>query len=543
MKFPSPNPAVAERYYTEAYWRSNSTSQLFETMVQHHSERTALSDAEGNFFTYRELYSHVESVAAYFARSGISKEDIVTICAPNWWQTVVCILATLRVGAIINPVPMTYGWKDIKYVVDTCQSKALILAGKFRSADHTVHLEDILGPDYSGKLVIQISDGGQQVGKPFSELLSEGECPLPLPAKPDNVAAILFTSGTESKPKGVIHTHNTILYGERCFVETLGLSHEDTCFMASPISHASGFLHGVILTLTTGGQLSILDVFTASAAVDQMSRDEVTWTMGATPFLVETANELRARKVTLPSLRYFLCGGAPLPESVVRQAMDIGMRVLSVYGSTESPPHTVVWPSDPAENAWTTDGRAAGAGIEIKIVDDNGDPCPVGEIGEECSRGPNTFLGYLNAPEITAQSLDADGWYHSGDLAYQRPDGSIRISGRIKDMIVRGGQNIAAREVEELLIQIPGCIECALVGIPHERLGETGGAVLVMAPGRVVGVQEVYDLLVAQGVAKFKIPERIECWDELPKTPSGKIQKFKVQKMLAEGVQGGGNTK
>ena len=543
MKFPSPNPAVAERYYTEAHWRFDSTSQLFENMVRHHSERTALSDAEGNFFTYQELHAHVESVATCFADAGIGEEDIVTMCAPNWWQTVVCILATLRVGAIINPVPMTYGWKDIKYVVDTCESKALILAGKFRNADHTAHIEDILGPDHGEKLVIQLAEGARQAGVPFDTLLGKGECAVPLPAKPDNVAAILFTSGTESKPKGVVHTHNTILYGERCFIETLELGPEDICFMASPISHASGFLHGVILTLTTGGQLSILDIFTASAAVDQMRRDSATWTMGATPFLVETSNELKARNASLPALRYFLCGGAPLPESVVRRAMETGMRVLSVYGSTESPPHTVVWPSDPPENAWTTDGRAAGDGIEIRIVDENGDECPQGEIGEEWSRGPNTFLGYLNAPEITARSLDSDGWYHSGDLAYQLPDGSIRISGRIKDMIVRGGQNIAAREVEELLIQIPGCLECALVGIPHERLGETGGAVLVMEPGHVVGVQEVYDLLVKQGVAKFKIPERVECWDALPKTPSGKIQKFKVQKMLAEGIKGEGGVR
>ena len=289
MQFPPPNPAVAERYYTEAYWRLNTTSQLFDNMAHSYSERIALSDAGGNSFTYRELRAHVESVAAYLEKSGIGENDIVTICAPNWWQTVVSILATLRVGAVINPVPMTYGWKDIKFVVDTCQSKALILAGKFRSTDHTAHLEDILGPDYGDKIVIQIGEEGQQAGKNFNDLLGEGDCPVPLPAKPDNVAAILFTSGTESKPKGVVHTHNTILFGERCFVETLGLDNTDICFMASPISHASGFLHGVILTLTTGGQLSILDVFTAAAAVDQMTRDKVTWTMGATPFLVETA--------------------------------------------------------------------------------------------------------------------------------------------------------------------------------------------------------------------------------------------------------------
>ncbi len=537
MIFPTPRPETTELYYAAAYWRHETIPQLFEKTAVNYPDRIALSDATGRTISYKELHSHVESIAAYLVKSGLSEGDIVTICAPNWWQTVVSILATIRIGGVVNPIPMTYGWKDVKYVVEKCQSKAIILAGKFRSSDLTEHLADILSSTKNDKTIIQIGEGKNQVGKNFDDLLAEGVCNVALPTEPDNVAAILFTSGTESTPKGVVHTHNTILFGERCFIETLELDHTDVCFMASPVSHATGFLHGVVLTLTTGGQLSLLDIFTAAAAVEQMLRDNITWTMGATPFLNETTQELKARGAGLSALRYYLCGGAPLPEVVVRKAMDIGIRVLSVYGSTESPPHTVVWPSDPPENAWLTDGRAAGRGIEIRIARENGDPCDIGEVGEQWSRGPNTFLGYLDAPEITAKSLDAEGWYHSGDLGYQLEDGSIRISGRIKDMIVRAGQNIAAREVEELLVKIPGCRESAVVGIPHERFGETGGAVLVMEPDCFVGVQEVYDFLVAQGVAKFKIPERVECWDELPKTPSGKIQKFKIQEILNEKLQ------
>ncbi len=534
MKYPAPNPAVAARYYAKSYWRDETIAQLFEKVARQYSDRTALSDAGGNSITYKDLHSRVENVAAYLEKSGVGDGDIVTICAPNRWQTAVSILAAIRVGSVVNPIPMTYGWKDVKYAIDKCQSKAVIFTGKFRSSDLSEYMEEILGPASSDKTVIQIGKGKKQVGKNFDEIIGEGACHKPIPGKADNVAAILFTSGTEAKPKGVVHTHNTILFSERCFVETLALDHTDVCFMASPVTHASGFLHGIILTLTTGGHLSLLDVFTASAAADQMARDNATWTMAATPFLRETSDILKARGAKLPHLRYYLCGGAPLPENVAKDAMKTGLRVLSVYGSTESPPHTIVWPSDPDENAWLTDGRAAGEGIEIKIVDENGTPLATGEVGEEWSRGPNTFLGYLNAPQITSHCLDKDGWYHSGDLAYRTEDGSIRISGRIKDMIIRGGQNIATREVEELLIKIPGCLECALVGITHERLGETGAAVLIMEQGNSIDVGKVYDFLVAQGVAKFKIPEHVECWDELPKTPSGKIQKFKIQKLLNE---------
>jgi len=255
--------------------------------------------------------------------------------------------------------------------------------------------------------------------------------------------------------------------------------------------------------------------------------------MGATPFLGDTADVLETTGERLPDLRYFLTGGAPIPEALVRRAQRVGLRVLSIYGSTESPPHTVVHREDPVDNAWQSDGRPLG-GIEVRIVGEGRRPLPAGEIGEEWSRGPNTFLGYLGEPELTRKDLDPDGWYHSGDLARTLPDGSIRIAGRMKDIIIRGGQNISVREVEDHLAGHPAVQSAAVVGIPHPRLGEMACAVVVVRPGSHLTLPEVVEFLIRKGVARFKLPERLEVWPALPSTPSGKIQKFLIRKALNE---------
>jgi acyl-CoA synthetase len=382
--------------------------------------------------------------------------------------------------------------------------------------------------------VIRVGDGRAPVGTPFDEAAAHPRRAPRAEVEAASPVAVLFTSGTESRPKGAVHTHETVLFGERALGGALGFGEDDVAFMASPISHTTGFMHGVVMTLTTGGTLSLLDVFKGPEAVAQMRAHRCTWTMGATPFLADTTDVLEAAAGRLPDLRYFLTGGAPIPEVLVRRAQGVGLRVLAIYGSTESPPHTVVHPADPAENSWLTDGRPL-AGIEVRIMGEGGEPAPVGEIGEEWSRGPNTFLGYLGEPELTRKDLDADGWYHSGDLARAFPDGSIRIAGRVKDIIIRGGQNISVREVEDYIVSHPAVQSAAVVGIPHPRLGETGCAVVVTRPGRTLTLPELVEFLVGKGVAKFKLPERLEVWPALPSTPSGKVQKFLIRKALQEG--------
>lgn len=533
MRFPIADPVRAARYRARKYWRDDTIPALFALAATAWPARTAVVDAAGARLTYAELDAQSERVAGWLAAHGVGRGDIVTICLPNWTATVVAFLATMRLGAVVNPVPVTYGRADLAYVIGKCDSRAVVIAGRFRSVDYTRLLAE-LDPDLlAGRAILRLGEGEVDIGTPFGAALAHPPAEGAPAPEADDPVAVLFTSGTESRAKGAVHSHNTILFGERALGSALAIGADDVAFMASPISHTTGFMHGVVMTLTTGGTLSLLDQFEGRVAARQMAAHGATWTMGATPFLADVAAALEASGERLPALRYYMCGGAPIPEALVRRADAVGLRVMSIYGSTESPPHTVVHPDDPPANAWSTDGRPL-AGIEVRIVTPRGDDLEPGEIGEEWSRGPNTFLGYLGEPELTAKDLDADGWYHSGDLARLLPDGSLRIAGRLKDIIVRGGQNISVREVEDYLAAHPAVHQVAVVGIPHPRLGETGCAVVVPVAGARPTLDDLTGFLAARGVARFKLPERLELWPALPTNASGKIQKFLIRKALIE---------
>ena len=542
MWVPEADPARRALYLASGAWGTETIGDVIGRSLDRFADRIAVRDSRGAQRRYRDLRAESAALAGHLIAHGLRPGGIVSVCLPNWVEAVVACVAVLRAGGVVNPIPPSYGRKDLEHAIRTCRSAAIVIAGRFRSADYTEHLAQILPTLDWQPQVCRVGAGAQAIGTDWEQALTAPP-PARLPAggDADAPALILFTSGTESKPKGAVHSHNTVLFGERGFAEVLGLGLADTCFMASPVTHTTGCMHGIVQTLMTGGTLSLLDVFTGAAALAQMRAHGATWTMGATPFLADTVAEIEATGLQVPTLRYFLCGGAPVPEAVARRAAAVGVRVLSVYGATESPPHTVVWPEDPPESTWTSDGRAF-PGIEIRIVGADGHDVARGEVGEAWSRGPNTFLGYLDAPELSAKALTPDGWVRSGDLARQLPNGAVRIVGRMKDIIIRGGQNISAREVEDLLVAHPAVREAAVVAIPHPRLGETGCAVIVPQPDRSFTMDDMTRALAAAGVARFKFPERLVLVAALPKTPSGKVQKFVLQRALAEAAPDAGDT-
>ena len=532
MEYPPLDPQRAAQYRKAGYWKDDTIASLFAAAATANSKKLAVRDNTGASLTYAELSDKSARLAGFLTEQGIGRSDIVTVCMPNLCDTVVVFLAIARIGAVANPVPVTYGRADLVYAITKCDSRALFLLDQFRSVDFRDTLAEINPEILQGRAIVMVGDAPDGIFK-WNDALAAAPIESDTSIGADEPAAVLLTSGTESKSKGVVHTHNTILFGETALGMVLGLGPDDVTFMASPISHTTGFMHGVVLTLITGGTLSLLDVFNGDVAAKQMADHECTWTMGATPFLAEITAAVEASGATLPKFRYFLCGGAPIPEVLARRATDAGFHVLSIYGSTESPPHTIVHPQDPIENAWTTDGRPL-RGIELRVVDESGADQPINEPGETWSRGPNTFTGYLGEPDLTARALDADGWVHSGDLAQMRPDGSIRITGRLKEIILRGGQNISVREVEDYLIAHPVIKNAAVVAIPHERLGEIAAAVVVVNEGETIDLPTLSAYLLAGGIAKFKLPERLHVWPELPMNPTGKIQKFVIRQKLAK---------
>lgn len=526
-----PSPVALERYHRAGHWQDQSLGQLIAASVERHPERVAVEDASGHRLSYRQLDDQAARFAGHLAAQGVGPGDVVTMHLPNWWHSVVVTYAAFKLGAVVNPVPPTYGWKDLAFIMNKSGAKAVVVPGTFRSADYTEHLARIGAELKVAPAIVVIGAGQHALGSTFDAALQAPPLARPRYAGADEPAVLLFTSGSEAKPKGVVHTHNTAIFGERALAAQLALDADDIGFMASPVTHTSGFMHGILMTLMLGARVVLLDVFKGQSALDQMAACGATWTMGATPFLGDIVEAMEAGGRRLPALRYFLCGGAPIPEVTVRRAQQVGIRVLSVYGSTESPPHTVTAPDDPLESAWLADGRAL-PGIEVRAVDLDGAALPPGEQGEQCSRGPNTFIGYLGEPELSAAALDADGWYHSGDIATVGADGAVRVVGRIKDMIIRGGQNISAREVEDVLLEHPACQMVSLVGIPDRRLGEVCCAVVVCHPGRTLGFDEMKGFLIGRGLARFKLPEYLVLREALPATPSGKIQKFKLRQEL-----------
>ncbi len=351
---------------------------------------------------------------------------------------------------------------------------------------------------------------------------------------PDDITQLIYTSGTTGEPKGVMHSANTLMANIVSFSERVKLGAEDVVLMASPMAHQTGFMYGLMMPIMLKASAMLLDFWDPAKAAALIRAEKVTFTIAATPFLTDLARVVAEGGEGVPSLRTFVCAGAPIPGPLVEQARaGLGARIVSAWGMTENGAVTVVKPEDDDEMAATTDGCAL-PGAEVKVVDANGRALPHGQVGELLVRTASNFGGYLKRPQWN--NTDAEGWFDTGDLARMDADGYIRISGRSKDVIIRGGENIPVVEVEAMLYKHPAVAQVAIVAYPDERLGERACAVVATKPGASLDFAAMSDFLKAQKLAVQYIPERLIVRDSLPVTPTGKIQKFRLREMLREGT-------
>lgn len=522
-----------KEYTEKGYWGTETLLDYYERSIKLYPDKIAVADYQGKRLTYGQLENMSSKLAYSLNEMGIKPGQVVSVQLPNWVEFTVVFVALLRLGVVINPVLPNFKEKELEYVLNKCESSALFIPNEFRNNDHTEMVKKIWSNCPNLKNVVVVGD------KPVSDMLQlDSLIDQGLPfnsqdnfARANDVVIILFTSGTESRPKGVMHTHNTVIFGEKTLGTMLGLSENDTILMPSTVAHATGCLHGVCLPIISGGQSVLLDIFTPEKALELIQRERCTYGMGATPFIHDMLGHQDFKKYDISSLRFFLCGGAPIPRKLVHDAFAAGFKILAVYGSTESPPHTVNRLDDAPEKIFSTDGAPLN-GIEVMIVDEGRNPLPVGQEGEEASRGPNVCVGYLGEPELTAKSFDKEGWYYGGDLCVLDSEGYIKIVGRKKDIIIRGGENISCREVEDLLYAHPDIEEAALVAMPDERLGEKACAYIVLKPERKMVLSDIQKHLEAHGTAKYKWPEGMIIVDKLPRTASGKIQKFVLREEI-----------
>ncbi|MEC7174435.1 MAG: AMP-binding protein, partial [Actinomycetota bacterium] len=338
------------------------------------------------------------------------------------------------------------------------------------------------------------------------------------------------TSGTTGEPKGVMHSANTMYSNIVPYAKRLNLDSNDVVLMASPMAHQTGFMYGLMMPVVLGCPAVILDVWDAPTAISIVNDYGATFTMASTPFLADITDTVATAGTGVPSLSTFLCAGAPIPGPLVERAQPtLGTTIVSAWGMSENGAITTTMLDDDPSRSVDTDGCPL-PGVEVRIADDDGTALPTGEIGRLLARACSNFGGYLKRPHLNA--TDADGWFDTGDLARVDDRGYIRITGRSKDVIIRGGENIPVVEIENLLYRHPSVAQVAIVAYPDERLGERACAVIVAKPDTSIEFDGMIEFLTSERVAKNYLPERLEVLDAMPTTPSGKIQKFKLRDMI-----------
>jgi cyclohexanecarboxylate-CoA ligase/acyl-CoA synthetase len=353
----------------------------------------------------------------------------------------------------------------------------------------------------------------------------------------DDVSSLIFTSGTESKPKGVMHSHNTMMYGTLFMAKMQGLTDQDVIWAPSPLGHGTGFLWGLRQALTLGAKLVMQDIWDAEEALRLIEEERCTFTLTATPFATMLVDTPSVGKRDSSSLRVFASAGAPIPRQLGLDAQEkLGTLLIGMWGMSECFVGSASAPGDTEDKLWGTDGKAVPGG-ELAIFDETRTRMlPPGEHGELATRGPHVALGYFKDPERTRETFSPDGWLFSNDLATIDADGYIRIVGRKKDIINRGGLKISAREMEELLLQHPGVKAAAIVGVPDARLGEKSCVFVIPREENAPTMAELLAFLEERGVAKYKLPEFMVSVKGFPMTPSGKIQKFVLRDGIANGT-------
>lgn len=519
-------------YRQQGLWGDASLADYWQQTARAMPDKIAVVDNHGASYTYSALDHAASCLANWMLAKGIESGDRIAFQLPGWCEFTVIYLACLKIGAVSVPLLPSWREAELVWVLNKCQAKMFFAPTLFKQTrpvdlilplqNQLPQLQQIVGVDKLAPATSSLS---------LSQIIADNtSLTTAITTHGDELAAVLFTSGTEGLPKGVMLTHNNILASERAYCARLNLTWQDVFMMPAPLGHATGFLHGVTAPFLIGARSVLLDIFTPDACLALLEQQRCTCMLGATPFVYDLLNVLEKQPADLSALRFFLCGGTTIPKKVARECQQRGIKLLSVYGSTESSPHAVVNLDDPLPRFMHTDGYAA-AGVEIKVVDDARKTLPPGCEGEEASRGPNVFMGYFDEPELTARALDEEGWYYSGDLCRMDEAGYIKITGRKKDIIVRGGENISSREVEDILLQHPKIHDACVVAMPDERLGERSCAYVVLkAPHHSLSLEEVVAFFSRKRVAKYKYPEHIVVIEKLPRTASGKIQKFLLRK-------------
>jgi acyl-CoA synthetase (AMP-forming)/AMP-acid ligase II len=467
------------------------------------------------------------ALAAYLEAQGLRAGDVASVQLPNRYEAVVVALAAFRLGLVLNPLLPNYRARELDHVFRKASPRLVVTPAWYRGHDHVSMVADLRAalPEDATHVVVDGSDdllAKIRSGAPGAAAL------VAPPPSASSVCELIFTSGTEASPKGIMHTEQTTNAGVRSMRRFLALGTGDVVWMPSPVGHSTGFNFGLRLALYSGLPLVLQDRWDPALAVDLVERFGCTYTLAATTFLQDMVEELRARGSHLAGLTRFCCGGAPVPPELVAAADERGIGVLRLYGSTEALVVTCNPPGAALEDRLHTDGVPL-PGVTIRTRADDGELCAPGAAGEIEVSSWQSAVGYFEDESRTAATFSADGWVRSGDLGVLDEHGALAIVGRKKEIIIRGGLNIAPREIEDMVLAFDEVERCAVIGVPDERLGERVCACVCLKPGAVLDLEVVTQRLRDAGLATYKLPQALHVVDALPMTASGKLQKHVLQ--------------
>ena len=482
--------------------------------------------------TFAEVDRAARTLAAALRARGIGPGSVVVLQLPNWVEAAISFWAAAYVGAVVIPVVHFYGAKEVEYILGATSPDVVVTADRFGHNDYLAVYTELLrqhpgalwlvaaGPDGDGRL-----PAGATV---FGSLLAGDPIAAPAPVDPDAPAIVGFTSGTTRDPKGVVHSHRTIGCEARQ-LDYMFPKGGPPGITGAPVGHFIGMLNAFLVPLLRERPVHLVDVWDPGEVLRLMREEGLGVGGGATYFLTSLLDHPDFTAAHLAQMPFAGLGGSPVPVAVTERAAKLGIRVFRSYGSTEHPSITGCLLDDPEVKRLTTDGHPL-PGVELRLSDD----------GEILSRGPDCFLGYTDAA-LTARVFDAEGWYHTGDVGTLDGEGYLTITDRISDIIIRGGENISAQEVEELLSGLPPVAEVCVVAEPDARFGEHAAAVVRVHEGAAPPtLEQVRSHLASAGLARQKWPESIIAVPEFPRTASGKVQKFRLRQQLREGSLGTG---
>ncbi|MGO9154878.1 AMP-binding protein [Mycobacterium sp.] len=505
------SPELAQRYADQGWWTRDTLGDLLARSLKDNPHVTfRVHSAQRPYAgTFADVELLARKLAAGLRARGVGAGDVVAFQLPNWVEAAATFWASAFLGAVVVPIVHFYGPREVGFILGTVQPRAFITAEQFgRMA---------FDPDVcSGVPIVAL------VGSSFDALVDIEPMEGTLAADPAGPTLIAFTSGTTSNPKGVIHSHQTLSFETHQLLANYPPD-RGRQLTALPVGHFIGMLGAFLIPVIEGAPIDLCDVWDPDKAIDLMETDGVSLGGGPPYFVTSLLDHPRFTAEHLRYIKHIGLGGATVPAAVTRRLADHGILVTRSYGSSEHPSITGSHHTAPEDKRLYTDGDAR-PGVEIRLADD----------GEILSRGPDLFIGYTD-PALTAQAFDDEGWYHTGDIGVMDDDGYVTITDRKSDIIIRGGENISALEVEEILLALPAVAEAVVVSAPDSRLGERAAAVLRIKSGHAMPtLSEVREHFERAGVAKQKWPEELHAVDDYPRTASGKVQKYVVRQRIRE---------